>query len=37
LLAFQIVGKAIMNMYHSLELVDLGSDAHMGKEAVMHD
>lgn len=37
LLAFQIVGKAVMNMYHSLELVHRGSEAHMGKEAVMHD
>jgi hypothetical protein len=37
LLAFQIVGKAVMNMYHSLELVHRGSEAHTGNEAVLHD
>ena len=37
LLAYQMVGKALMNMYHSLELVHRGSEAHEGKESVLHD
>ena len=37
LLAYQIVGKALMNMYHSLELVHRGSEAHEGNESVLHD
>jgi hypothetical protein len=37
LLAYQIVGKVLMNMYHSLELVHRGSEAHEGKESVLHD
>jgi hypothetical protein len=37
LLAYQIVGEKVMNMYQSLELVHRGSDAHEGKEAVLHD
>lgn len=37
LLAYQIVGKVLINMYHSLELVHRGSEAHEGKECVLHD
>lgn len=37
LLAYQIVGETVMNMYHSLELIHRGSEAHEGKESVLHD
>jgi hypothetical protein len=35
-ISYRIAGKSIMNMYYSLELIQRGSEAHMGNEAVMH-
>ena len=37
LIAYQVVGESIRNMYEALELMQKGSMAHNGKECVLHD